>query len=190
MLFLSFRPSKGRMQNITNISISLSFTLYMISAVFGYLTFYGRPGADTGYVPPVISASLLLFMCVCLLFTAHAESELLLGYSAYLPRDVLVMTVRIAILISVLLTVPLIHFPVSAPVRKSRVNKSRIYKTPYFFPFVCWILQSCRHVKLRCCSCSAHDLSLGWFTSLQLYLSWVWWCWWPSLCLTSKMSLA
>ncbi|XP_011615833.2 probable sodium-coupled neutral amino acid transporter 6 [Takifugu rubripes] len=76
------RPTKRRMQNATNISISLSFMLYMISALFGYLTFY-----------------------------AHAESELLLGYSTYLPRDVLVMTVRFAILISVLLTVPLIHFP-------------------------------------------------------------------------------
>lgn len=47
------------------------------------------------------------------LFTAHVESELLLGYDTYLPRDVVVMSVRIAILLAVLLTVPLIHFPVS-----------------------------------------------------------------------------
>lgn len=76
------RPSKSRMQRVTNISISLSFTLYLISALFGYLTFY-----------------------------AHVDSELLQGYDVYLPRDVLVMTVRLAILLSVLLTVPLIHFP-------------------------------------------------------------------------------
>lgn len=76
------RPSKSRMQRVTNISISLSFTLYLISALFGYLTFY-----------------------------AHVDSELLQGYDIYLPRDVLVMTVRLAILLSVLLTVPLIHFP-------------------------------------------------------------------------------
>ncbi|XP_037550834.1 probable sodium-coupled neutral amino acid transporter 6 [Nematolebias whitei] len=76
------RPSKSRMQNVSNIGIGLSFLLYFISALFGYLTFYG-----------------------------HVESELLLGYNAYLPRDIMVMTVRVAILLSVLLTVPLIHFP-------------------------------------------------------------------------------
>lgn len=76
------RPSKARMQRVTNISISLSFTLYLVSALFGYLTFY-----------------------------AQVNSELLQGYDVYLPRDVLVMTVRLAILLSVLLTVPLIHFP-------------------------------------------------------------------------------
>lgn len=51
----------------------------------------------------------------CLLLTAHVNSELLLGYDAYMPRDIMVMTVRLAILLSVLLTVPLIHFPVSRP---------------------------------------------------------------------------
>ncbi|XP_047466967.1 probable sodium-coupled neutral amino acid transporter 6 [Mugil cephalus] len=76
------RPTKVRMQNVANISIGLSFLMYLISALFGYLTFY-----------------------------AHVNSELLLGYDAYMPRDILVMTVRLAILLSVLLTVPLIHFP-------------------------------------------------------------------------------
>ncbi|KAK7904372.1 hypothetical protein WMY93_016979 [Mugilogobius chulae] len=46
-----------------------------------------------------------------LTFYAHVDSELLQGYDVYLPRDVVVMTVRLAILLSVLLTVPLIHFP-------------------------------------------------------------------------------
>ncbi|XP_075874180.1 putative sodium-coupled neutral amino acid transporter 6 isoform X2 [Nelusetta ayraudi] len=76
------RPSKGKMQNVTNVSICLSVLLYLVSSVFGYLTFY-----------------------------AHVESELLLGYDKYLPHDIVVMTVRLAILLSVLLTVPLIHFP-------------------------------------------------------------------------------
>ncbi|XP_070836019.1 probable sodium-coupled neutral amino acid transporter 6 [Chaetodon trifascialis] len=76
------RPTKKRMQNVTNVSISLSLLLYLISATFGYLTFY-----------------------------AHVNSELLLGYDMYLPRDIMVMAVRLAILVSVLLTVPLIHFP-------------------------------------------------------------------------------
>ncbi|XP_030574644.1 putative sodium-coupled neutral amino acid transporter 6 [Archocentrus centrarchus] len=76
------RPTKTRMQNVANIGISLSFLLYFISALFGYLTFY-----------------------------SNVDSELLLGYDAYLPRDMMVITVRLAILLSVLLTVPLIHFP-------------------------------------------------------------------------------
>lgn len=76
------RPSKVRMQRVTNLSIGLSFILYLVSALFGYLTFYAR-----------------------------VDSELLQGYDVYLPRDILVMTVRLAILLSVLLTVPLIHFP-------------------------------------------------------------------------------
>ncbi|XP_051941928.1 probable sodium-coupled neutral amino acid transporter 6 isoform X2 [Hippocampus zosterae] len=76
------RPTKARMQNVTNVGISLSFLLYLVSALFGYLTFY-----------------------------AHVDSELLLSYGVYIPRDIMVMTVRLAILISVLLTIPLIHFP-------------------------------------------------------------------------------
>ncbi|KAJ7990773.1 hypothetical protein DPEC_G00290390 [Dallia pectoralis] len=76
------RPSRKRMQNVTNVSISLSSLLYLISALFGYLTFYG-----------------------------HVDTQLLLGYDTYLPRDVLVMAVRLAILLAVLLTLPLIHFP-------------------------------------------------------------------------------
>ncbi|XP_031703983.1 putative sodium-coupled neutral amino acid transporter 6 [Anarrhichthys ocellatus] len=76
------RPTKSRMQNITNVSISLSILVYLISALFGYLTFY-----------------------------AHVDSELLLDYDVYMPRDIMVMVVRLAILLSVLLTVPLIHFP-------------------------------------------------------------------------------
>nr|XP_014340888.1 PREDICTED: probable sodium-coupled neutral amino acid transporter 6 isoform X3 [Latimeria chalumnae] len=41
------------------------------------------------------------------------DSELLQDYSKYLPHDVVIMTVRLSILLAVLLTVPLIHFPVS-----------------------------------------------------------------------------
>lgn len=74
---------------------------------------------------------------MCLLFTAHVESELLLGYSTYLPRDVLVMTVRFAILLSVLLTVPLIHFPVSAQTHEGHLTKSRFLKQRRIFHAVC-----------------------------------------------------
>ncbi|KAG9336619.1 hypothetical protein JZ751_002966 [Albula glossodonta] len=76
------RPTKKKMQYVANVGISLSFLIYLVSALFGYLTFY-----------------------------EHVESELLLGYNQYLPRDVVVMSVRCAILLAVLLTIPLIHFP-------------------------------------------------------------------------------
>ncbi|XP_029806421.1 probable sodium-coupled neutral amino acid transporter 6 isoform X3 [Suricata suricatta] len=75
-------PSKKRMQNATNTAIGLSFLIYFISALFGYLTFYDK-----------------------------VASELLQGYSKYLPHDVVVMVVKLCILFAVLLTVPLIHFP-------------------------------------------------------------------------------
>lgn len=75
-------PSKKRMQNVSNTAIALSFLVYFVSALFGYLTFYDK-----------------------------VESELLQGYSKYLPHDVVVMAVKLCILFAVLLTVPLIHFP-------------------------------------------------------------------------------
>ncbi|XP_067894884.1 probable sodium-coupled neutral amino acid transporter 6 [Heterodontus francisci] len=76
------RPSKSRMQKAVNTGITLSFSIYMLAALFGYLTFYGKVG-----------------------------SQLLHSYSQYLPRDSVIMSVRICLLFSVLLTVPLIHFP-------------------------------------------------------------------------------
>ncbi|XP_042308886.1 probable sodium-coupled neutral amino acid transporter 6 isoform X3 [Sceloporus undulatus] len=75
-------PSKSRMQKVANTGIGLSFLVYFISALFGYLTFYD-----------------------------HVDSELLQGYSRYLPHDTIIMTVKVSILCAVVLTVPLIHFP-------------------------------------------------------------------------------
>ncbi|XP_006096097.1 probable sodium-coupled neutral amino acid transporter 6 [Myotis lucifugus] len=75
-------PSKKRMQNVTNTAIALSFLIYFISALFGYLTFYDK-----------------------------VASDILEAYSKYLPHDVVVRTVKLCILFAVLLTVPLIHFP-------------------------------------------------------------------------------
>ncbi|XP_072720516.1 solute carrier family 38 member 6 isoform X4 [Ciconia boyciana] len=76
-------PSKSRMQNVTVTGIGLSFLIYFMSALFGYLTFYDK-----------------------------VDSELLQGYSRYLPHDIVILTVKVAVLFAVLLTVPLIHFPV------------------------------------------------------------------------------
>ncbi|XP_077990690.1 putative sodium-coupled neutral amino acid transporter 6 [Glandiceps talaboti] len=76
------RPSKSRMQNVVYVSIAVCFTMYMFSALFGYLTFY-----------------------------ENVNSELLEGYMTYNPHDTLMLVVRLAVLISVTLTVPLLHFP-------------------------------------------------------------------------------
>ncbi|XP_071601405.1 solute carrier family 38 member 6 isoform X2 [Heliangelus exortis] len=75
-------PSKSRMQNVTVTAVGLSFLVYFMSALFGYLTFYDK-----------------------------VDSELLQGYSRYLPHDTVILTVKVAVLLAVLLTVPLIHFP-------------------------------------------------------------------------------
>ncbi|XP_078728131.1 solute carrier family 38 member 6 isoform X1 [Lampetra fluviatilis] len=83
------RPSTGKMQKVANTSISLAFIIYYLSAIFGYLTFY-----------------------------SSVSPELLEMYGLLTRHDSLVMSVRLCILMSVLLTVPLIHFPARKAVLK------------------------------------------------------------------------
>lgn len=75
--------TKKRMQNVANISILAMFVMYLLTALFGYLTFYGA-----------------------------VESELLHTYSRVDPLDVLVLCVRLAVLVAVTLTVPVVLFPI------------------------------------------------------------------------------
>ncbi|KAJ8259992.1 hypothetical protein GJAV_G00175830 [Gymnothorax javanicus] len=76
-------PTKKRMQNVANISILAMFVMYLLTAVFGYLTFY-----------------------------ANVEAELLHTYSKVDPLDTLVLCVRLAVLVAVTLTVPVVLFPI------------------------------------------------------------------------------
>ncbi|KAG9328682.1 hypothetical protein JZ751_019952 [Albula glossodonta] len=76
-------PSKKRMQTVANISILAMFVMYLLTAIFGYLTFYG-----------------------------NVESELLHTYSQEDPLDTLVLCVRLAVLVAVTLTVPVVLFPI------------------------------------------------------------------------------
>ncbi|XP_068180701.1 sodium-coupled neutral amino acid transporter 3-like [Antennarius striatus] len=76
-------PTKKRMQNVANISILAMFVMYLLTALFGYLTFFGA-----------------------------VESELLHTYSRVDPLDVLVLCVRLAVLVAVTLTVPVVLFPI------------------------------------------------------------------------------
>ncbi|KAL7992742.1 hypothetical protein Chor_016998, partial [Crotalus horridus] len=135
-------PSKSRMQKVANTGIALSFLVYFLSALFGYLTFYSmlsninfclligdkaehpnmviqytRVGSmqalwfpSNGLLPQVLTLP-----CWHCSFNEeckdHVDSELLQGYSKYLPHDTVILTVELGILFAVLLTVPLIHFP-------------------------------------------------------------------------------
>ncbi|XP_071485768.1 probable sodium-coupled neutral amino acid transporter 6 [Diadema antillarum] len=76
------KPSKQRMQNVAITSIGICFSLYMIASLFGYLTFYDA-----------------------------INSEVLYGYSMYNPDDMLILIVRIAVVIAIVFTVPIIHYP-------------------------------------------------------------------------------
>lgn len=82
-------PSKKRMQKVANISILAMFVMYLLTAIFGYLTFYGA-----------------------------VESELLHTYSEVDPLDVLILCVRLAVLVAVTLTVPVVLFPIRRAVQQ------------------------------------------------------------------------
>ncbi|KAM7411457.1 hypothetical protein PAMA_021447 [Pampus argenteus] len=75
--------TKKRMQTVANISIMAMFVMYLITAIFGYLTFYGA-----------------------------VEPELLHTYSRVDTGDVLILCVRLAVLVAVTLTVPVVLFPI------------------------------------------------------------------------------
>ncbi|KAB5567455.1 hypothetical protein PHYPO_G00232970 [Pangasianodon hypophthalmus] len=76
-------PTKRRMQAIANVSILSMFVMYLLTAIFGYLTFYG-----------------------------NTEPELLHTYSKVDPLDILILCVRVAVLVAVTLTVPVVLFPI------------------------------------------------------------------------------
>jgi len=71
-----------RMLNIAATSIGSCFTLYFLASLFGYLTFFN-----------------------------YVQSELLMTYSHTDPTNPLTIIVRCCVLIGVILTLPLVHFP-------------------------------------------------------------------------------
>lgn len=82
-------PSKKKMQRISNLSITVMYIMYFLAALFGYLTFYDG-----------------------------VESELLHTYSKVDPFDVLILCVRVAVLMAVTLTVPIVLFPVRRAIQQ------------------------------------------------------------------------
>ncbi|KAI5610126.1 sodium-coupled neutral amino acid transporter 3, partial [Silurus asotus] len=79
-------PTKKRMQNVANISILAMFIMYLLTAIFGYLTFYG-----------------------------NVKDELLKSYPT---DDTLMLCVRLAVLVAVTLTVPVVLFPIRRAVQQ------------------------------------------------------------------------
>lgn len=75
--------SRRRMMNVSKISFFAMFLMYLLAALFGYLTFY-----------------------------EHVESELLHTYASVLGADILLLIVRLAVLMAVTLTVPVVIFPI------------------------------------------------------------------------------
>ncbi|XP_016380667.1 sodium-coupled neutral amino acid transporter 3-like isoform X2 [Sinocyclocheilus rhinocerous] len=73
-------PTKTKMQHISNISIGVMYIMYLLAALFGYLTFIDK-----------------------------VEAELLHTYSRIDPYDTLILCVRLAVLTAVTLTVPIVR---------------------------------------------------------------------------------
>ncbi|XP_028910460.1 sodium-coupled neutral amino acid transporter 2 [Ornithorhynchus anatinus] len=79
--------SRRRMMNVSKISFFAMFLMYLLAALFGYLTFYG-----------------------------NVEPELLHTYSAVMGADILLLIVRLAVLMAVTLTVPVVIFPIRSSI--------------------------------------------------------------------------
>ncbi|KAM7377942.1 hypothetical protein PAMA_013043 [Pampus argenteus] len=79
--------SRRKMQGVANVSFLAMFIMYLLAALFGYLT-----------------------------FNVHVEPELLHTYSKLYKFDVLLLIVRLAVLTAVTLTVPVVLFPIRTSV--------------------------------------------------------------------------
>uniref|UniRef100_A0A8B9HPY8 Sodium-coupled neutral amino acid symporter 2 n=1 Tax=Astyanax mexicanus TaxID=7994 RepID=A0A8B9HPY8_ASTMX len=81
--------SRKKMQGVANVSFLAMFIMYLLAALFGYLT-----------------------------FNDAVESELLHTYSKVYKFDVVLLIVRLAVLTAVTLTVPVVLFPIRTSVNQ------------------------------------------------------------------------
>ncbi|KAK9525487.1 hypothetical protein VZT92_016186 [Zoarces viviparus] len=79
--------SRKKMQNVSNMSILTMLIMYMLSALFGYLTFY-----------------------------ENVEAELLHTFTKVYKFDTMLLLVRLAVLTAVTLTVPIVLFPIRSSI--------------------------------------------------------------------------
>ncbi|XP_049738867.1 sodium-coupled neutral amino acid transporter 4 isoform X1 [Elephas maximus indicus] len=82
-----YSRSRRKMQTVSNVSITGMLIMYLLAALFGYLTFYGE-----------------------------VEDELLHAYSKVYTFDTPLIMVRMAVLVAVTLTVPIVLFPIRTSV--------------------------------------------------------------------------
>ncbi|XP_078075839.1 sodium-coupled neutral amino acid symporter 2 [Mustelus asterias] len=81
--------SRKKMQRVSNVSFLFIFVMYLLAALFGYLTFNGK-----------------------------VEPELLHTYSKVYRSDIVLLIVRLAVLVAVILTVPVVLFPIRTSVQQ------------------------------------------------------------------------
>ncbi|CAL8323849.1 unnamed protein product [Lota lota] len=81
--------SRKKMQGVANVSFLSMFIMYLLAALFGYLT-----------------------------FNVHVEPELLHTYSKVYKKDTVLLIVRLAVLTAVTLTVPVVLFPIRTSVNQ------------------------------------------------------------------------
>ncbi|XP_029317536.1 sodium-coupled neutral amino acid transporter 4 [Cottoperca gobio] len=79
--------TRKKMQNVSNLSILTMLVMYMMSALFGYLTFYN-----------------------------NVEAELLHTFTKVYKFDTMLLLVRLAVLTAVTLTVPIVLFPIRSSI--------------------------------------------------------------------------
>uniref|UniRef100_A0A3B5MA14 Amino acid transporter transmembrane domain-containing protein n=1 Tax=Xiphophorus couchianus TaxID=32473 RepID=A0A3B5MA14_9TELE len=79
--------SRKKMQRVSNLSILAMLIMYMLSALFGYLTFYD-----------------------------FVEAELLHTFTKVYKFDTMLLLVRLAVLTAVTLTVPIVLFPIRSSI--------------------------------------------------------------------------
>ncbi|XP_059833480.1 sodium-coupled neutral amino acid symporter 2 [Hypanus sabinus] len=78
-----------KMQRVSNVSFFFIFVMYLLAALFGYMTFLGE-----------------------------VEPELLHTYSKVHRFDMVLLVVRLAVLVAVILTVPVVLFPIRTSVQQ------------------------------------------------------------------------
>lgn len=105
-------PTKRRMQNIGNVSILGMFIMYFLTATFGYLTFYGENNIFFSQLQTMHEFDLTVRCLLYFLCAENTEAELLHTYNKVDPLDTLILCVRLAVLVAVTLTVPVVLFPV------------------------------------------------------------------------------
>lgn len=112
------------MKKVALTSIASCFFLYFVASVFGYMTFYN-----------------------------YVQSDLLLTYNHSDPRNALTLVVRVCVLIGVMLTLPLTHYPVSYErlVLENRNTFFKARKAVNFLLFPQADFAWKRHIGIMCC---------------------------------------